>query len=93
MAMGDLKIRYEEEVREQQRLTEAFQMTFCNHYGEIVLTHLLNRLSYFATEPTAVKPELTAVANWILMELGVYTTGTKLENFVGSLLKTAKGEQ
>lgn len=91
--MADLKIIYEQEQKEQRRLSEAFRMTFCNPYGEIVLTHLLNRLGYFATDPSVVKPELTSVANWILMELGVYSTNESLERFVGSLLKTAKGEE
>lgn len=87
-----VRIDYEEDLREQKALTEAFQRTFSGPYGEIVLTHLLNRLGFFATDPNAIKPENMAVANWILMNLGTYSTDAKLQTYVGGLVKIAKGE-
>ena len=91
--MDDASKLFEKEMKEQRALTRAFKRTFCSADGELVLTHLLNRLGYFATDPDAIKPELTAVANWILMEMGAYNTAEKLQQFVGGIVQTAKGDE
>lgn len=90
--MDDIRLVYEEAERDQRRLTEAFKRVFCTPDGETVLMHLLNRLGYFATDPAAIKPELISVANWILMEMGAYSTDEKLQQFVGGITHSAKGD-
>ena len=92
MADG-IRLIYEEEQKEQRELTQAFKRVFCTPDGELVLMHLLNRLGYFATDETAIRPELTAVANWILMEMGAYSTDEKLQQFVGGIIRSAKGDE
>jgi len=91
--MDSIKLTYDEEVKEQRKLTQAFKRVFCTADGELVLMHLLNRLGYFATDPEAVKPELTAVANWILMEMGAYSTNERLQQFVDGIVNAAKGDE
>lgn len=86
----ELRIEYEDDRRNQRKLTEAFQMTFGTPYGEVVLTHLLNRLGFFATDPSAIRPENLAVANWILMNLGCYSTDRRLQSYVSGLINNAK---
>ena len=91
--MGNYEKFLEEEKREQRQLTDTFKRVFCSADGEVVLTHLLNKLGYFATDPQAIKPELIAVANWILMEMGAYSTNEQLQMFVGGIVRAAKGDE
>lgn len=91
--MPDVKLIFEQERKEQKKLTQAFRRTFCNPDGQVVLMHLLNRLGYFATDPQAIKPELTAVANWILMEMGAYSTDDRLQQFMDGITNAAKGDE
>jgi len=91
--MDNVRLIFEEAEKEQRKLTQSFKRVFCSADGEIVLTHILNKLGYFATDPTVVKPELIAVANWILMEMGAYSTDEKLQQFVGGIIQTAKGDE
>lgn len=92
--MDDLKLIYDEEVKEQKKLTQAFRRTFSGPDGQVVLMHLLNRLGYFATDPAVIKPENTAVANWILMEMGAYSTDDRLQLFMDGITNAAvKGDE
>ena len=91
--MGNYEKFLEEEKREQRQLTDTFKRVFCSADGEVVLTHLLNKLGYFATDPQAINPELIAVANWILMEMGAYSTNEQLQMFVGGIVRAAKGDE
>lgn len=84
-----IKLMFEQERKDQRELTGAFRRTFCSPDGELVLAHLLNRLGYFATDPDAIRPELTAVANWILMEMGTYSPD-KLNRFIDGMTRAAK---
>ena len=92
--MAEIRLKYEEELKKEQReLTRTFKRVFCTPDGELVLTHLLNRLGYFATDPSAIDPQLTAVANWILMQTGVYSPNERLMQYVEAMTRCAKGDE
>lgn len=75
---------------ERQTLTErmVWQRTFKGSDGEAVLTALLNRLGFFADDPAVIHPQLIAVANWILAQLGVRTIDN-IEAYVGAVVASA----
>ena len=56
-------------VRERQ----AWRSTFGTQDGKAVLADMLNRLGFYADDPASIKPELIAVANWMLGRLGTRT--------------------
>ena len=92
----EIRLSYDEQVKqktEQRELTRAFKRVFCTSDGELVLMHLLNKLGYFAIDPSAVDPQLTAVANWILMNMGVYAPNVRLMQYVEAMTRCAKGDE
>jgi hypothetical protein len=93
----EIRLTYDEQVeqekREQRELTRAFKRVFCTPDGELVLMHLLNRLGYFAKDPSVIDPKLTAVANWILMQMGVYAPNERLMQYVEAMTRCAKGDE
>lgn len=70
--------------QEQKDLTRAFQKTFSGPDGQTVLTHMLNKLGFFATDGTQ-DPKLVSFGNWILMEMGVYSTDETLQRYVARI--------
>ncbi len=73
-----------------QTMTErmAWQRTFNSEDGKAVLAAILNRLGFFADDPSAVHPEMIAAANWILGQMGVLTI-SNIEAYVGSIVSSA----
>ena len=70
---------------------QAFQTTFGTPEGKGVLAALLNRLGFFANDPQAIKPELIAVANWILSTLGCVTVDN-LGNYIEHIVTSASNQ-
>lgn len=55
------------------RERQAWRNTFGSPDGRAVLADILNRLGFFADDPSVIKPELTSAANWMLGRLGART--------------------
>ncbi|MDD4574428.1 MAG: hypothetical protein PHR69_09465 [Sphaerochaeta sp.] len=70
----------------QERLT--WQHVFGTPDGKAVLTDILNRLGFFADNPNAISPELTATANWMLGRLGACTL-PNLTKYVDAIVDCA----
>lgn len=77
-------------MNDRQTLNErmVWQRTFGGPDGEAVLAALLNRLGFFAEDPAVIHPQLIAVANWILAQMGISTIGN-IEAYVSSVVASA----
>ncbi len=64
---------------------QAWRNTFGSPDGRAVLADILNRLGFYADDPSAIKPELQAVANWMLGRLGSRTIGN-LQAYTDALI-------
>ncbi len=64
---------------------QAWRNTFGSADGRAVLMDILNRLGFYADDPSAIKPELQAVANWMLGRLGSRTIGN-LQAYTDALI-------
>ena len=75
---------------DRQTLTErmVWQRTFTGPDGEAVLAAILNRLGFFADDPAMIHPQLIAVANWILAQMGIRTIDN-IEAYVGAVVASA----
>ena len=75
---------------ERQTLAErmAWQRTFIGDDGQAVLAAILNRLGFFADDPSVVHPERIAAANWILGEMGIRTINN-IEAYVSAIVSSA----
>lgn len=64
---------------------QAWRNTFGSADGRAVLMDILNRLGFYADDPSAIKPELQAVANWMLGRIGSRTIGN-LQAYTDALI-------
>lgn len=64
---------------------QSWRNTFGSADGRAVLMDILNRLGFYADDPSAIKPELHAVANWMLGRLGSRTIGN-LQAYTDALI-------
>lgn len=61
------------ELEAQLNERHFFQDVFCRtNQGAAVLSLILNRCGYFASDPASVAPELIAFANWLLWNTGIW---------------------
>lgn len=76
------------ELDERIKRRKAYQSTFSSEAGQAVLADILNHLGYFSCDPSIVRPELAATANWILNSLGVVTV-ENLPDYIKAIVSSA----
>lgn len=70
---------------------KAYIDTFSSPDGKGVLGDILNRLGYYATDPSFVNPDLIAVANWLLAKMGI-NTPSNYAKYIENLVDAASFE-
>ncbi|MFA6734182.1 MAG: hypothetical protein WCS71_03710 [Sphaerochaetaceae bacterium] len=84
----------EEAKRRQEALTRCFRRSFCESPdGQSVLYSILNRCGYFSPDPAQIRPDLVALANWIIFECGIIGFTSDGETNVAQYMKAISGVQ
>jgi hypothetical protein len=82
-----------EEVDEKRKIREVFRTVLDPRRQEtgIVLAAILDQAGYFSMNPQTVNPELVALCNWLLGEVGIVHPGNMVA-YARAILGTANDD-
>lgn len=74
---------------DNKTMQEVFKVAFSGEDGKTMLYWILNECGYFATDPSAIRPELIALANRLLFTGGI-TSPSEAGRYIDNIIQVAR---